>query len=73
MGSEGFGNLAISLPSCFWNYGEFDPQRWDDVEKRGKLAEEIQGTLITRSNPFKTYLMQASIVRFSHRRFILLN
>ncbi|KAL8777332.1 MAG: hypothetical protein Q9213_007912 [Squamulea squamosa] len=44
MGSEDFGNLAISTPSCFWNYGGIDPQKWDDVEKRGKLAEEIPGT-----------------------------
>ncbi|KAL8850156.1 MAG: hypothetical protein Q9221_004917 [Calogaya cf. arnoldii] len=43
MGSEDFGNLAISTPSCFWNYGGIDPQTWDDVEKRGKLAEEIPG------------------------------
>ncbi|KAL8654341.1 MAG: hypothetical protein Q9226_003468 [Calogaya cf. arnoldii] len=43
MGSEDFGNLAISTPSCFWNYGGIDPQIWDDVEKRGKLAEEIPG------------------------------
>jgi amidohydrolase len=50
MGSEDFGNLAISTPSCFWNYGGIDPQKWDDVEKRGKLAEEIPGTLITQSS-----------------------
>jgi amidohydrolase len=50
MGSEDFGNLAISTPSCFWNYGGIDPQMWDDVEKRGKLAEEIPGILIRYSN-----------------------
>lgn len=43
MGSEDFGNLAISTPSCFWNYGGIDPQKWDEAEKRGKLAEEIPG------------------------------
>ncbi|KAL8672770.1 MAG: hypothetical protein Q9168_002796 [Polycauliona sp. 1 TL-2023] len=45
MGSEDFGNLAISTPSCFWNYGAIQPQEWDDVEKRGKLAEEIPGKI----------------------------
>ncbi|APA13429.1 hypothetical protein SS1G_07966 [Sclerotinia sclerotiorum 1980 UF-70] len=39
MGSEDFANLAISTPSCFWNYGGIDPQRWDEAEKAGKLAE----------------------------------
>lgn len=50
MGSEDFGNLAIATPSCFWNYGGIDPQLWDDVENRGKLAEEIPGILIPQFN-----------------------
>ncbi|KAI4246776.1 MAG: hypothetical protein L6R40_001805 [Gallowayella cf. fulva] len=50
MGSEDFGNLAINTPSCFWNYGGIDPQKWDDAEKRGKLAEEIPGNSTTLSN-----------------------
>ncbi|KAI9683617.1 MAG: hypothetical protein M1829_004921 [Trizodia sp. TS-e1964] len=50
MGSEDFGNLAVSMPSCFWNYGGIDPQKWDDAEERGRLAEEIPGILISPSN-----------------------
>lgn len=47
MGSEDFNNLAISsTPSCFWNYGGIDPQLWDAVEKRDKIAEEIPGLII---------------------------
>jgi amidohydrolase len=46
MGSEDFNNLAVSAtPSVFWNYGGIDPQLWDDVEKRGKVAEEIPGLM----------------------------
>ena len=46
MGSEDFNNLAVSsTPSCFWNYGGIAPQLWDDVERRGKVAEEIPGLM----------------------------
>lgn len=52
MGSEDFNNLALSsTPTCFWNYGGIDPQLWDDVEKRGRLAEEIPGLISNTTEP----------------------
>jgi amidohydrolase len=39
MGSEDFGNLSISTPTCFWNYGGIDQQCWDDAERRGMIVE----------------------------------
>ncbi|KAL8976512.1 MAG: hypothetical protein Q9205_007490 [Flavoplaca limonia] len=55
MGSEDFGNLAISTPSCFWNYGGIDPQRWDEAEKRGRLPEEIPGDSMLPPNDKQIY------------------
>jgi amidohydrolase len=39
MGSEDFANLAVNIPSCFWNYGGIDPEKWDEAEKNGKVGD----------------------------------
>ena len=48
MGSEDIANLAtpISAPVCFWSFGGTNPHLWDDIEQRGKLDEDIPGTMM---------------------------
>lgn len=42
-GSEDFSYLgtAIGKPCSFWFIGGIDPDLWDEVEKKGRIAEEI--------------------------------
>ncbi|KAL9122208.1 MAG: hypothetical protein Q9187_001243 [Circinaria calcarea] len=58
-GSEDFSYLgtAIGKPCSFWFIGGIDPDLWDEVEKKGRIAEEIP----VNHSPFFAPVMQPTL------------
>ena len=58
-GSEDFSILGTSVgkPSCFWMIGGTDPTKWDEAEKKGRVAEDIP----VNHSPFFAPVMQPTI------------
>ena len=58
-GSEDFSYLgtAIGKPCSFWFIGGIDPDLWDEVEKKGRIAEDIP----VNHSPFFAPVMQPTL------------